>query len=116
MPTNNLLGTNANGTAPHRCVAYAAPGDAAVAVDAGHPLPTSERGYQGVVAIVPGIDQAPQRAVAVACSVAGTLVLKLADDSTIALPVTPGLAILPFAAKTVATGGTTATAICSNLI
>lgn len=97
-------------------VAYASPdGSAALAVGLDSPLPIAERPLGSATPIVPGADQAPRRAVAIACTAPGTAVLKLADDSLFAVPLASGLSILPLAVKTVVTAGTTATASFTNL-
>jgi len=53
--------------------------------------------------------------VAIVASAGGTFVLKLADDSTIAVPVEVGPSILPFVIKTVVSAGTTATPSYASL-
>lgn len=87
----------------------------AVSVDSGHPLPTSDRPFEGAIAIEAGVDQAPGRAISIIATVAGTVQLRLADDSSILLPVSTGLSILPFAVRTIVPAGTTATATFFNL-
>jgi hypothetical protein len=103
------------GFVPQMAVSFSAAGNA-LPVDADNPLPTGERAFQGMVAIVPGTDQAPARGVAITCTVAGNAVFKLADGSQLTVPVDTGLAILPLAVRTVVVAGTTATATYANLL
>jgi hypothetical protein len=86
------------------------------AVDVDNPLPVGERPFRGAVAIVPGVDQAPQRGLAITCTAGGAVRLKLADDSELAIPVSTGLTVLPFQVKTVVPAGTTAAATYANLL
>jgi hypothetical protein len=88
----------------------------AIAVDANHPVPTASRGYRGSVAIVVDTNQTPGRGVHVVCTGAGNVNLRLADDTTIIMPVATGASVLPFEAKTVLSASTTATATYRNLI
>lgn len=103
------------GFIPEVAVAFSAAG-IAIPVDGAHPLPTSDQPFAGALAITPGSEHTPRRAVAIVCSAAGTVTLKLGDDSQIALPVAAGLSILPFAVKTVVPGGTSAAAAYYNLV
>ena len=103
------------GFVPQMAVTFANSDASAIRVDADNPLPTGERAFQGAIPIVPGTDQAPCRGIAINCTTAGTIQLKLADDSLFVVPVQAGLSILPFAVKTVVAAGTTAVATCSNL-
>lgn len=71
--------------------------------------------YAGAAALTVGTAAAVGRAVGVVCTVAGNVALTLADASTITVPVAVGFTVLPFAATTVNTSGTTATASYYNL-
>lgn len=90
--------------------------EGAVPVDGASPLPISEPSFRGAVQIVPDTNQEARRAIAITCTTAGSVTLRLADDSSIMLPISVGLSILPFAVKTVVTSGTTAVAAYSNLV
>lgn len=103
------------GFVPQSAVSFAAAG-AAVAVDVDHPLPTGERAFQGAVALAADVDQAAQRGVAIRCTAAGTVQLKLADGSVLPLPVDAGFAILPLAVRSLVSAGTTAAVTCYNLV
>lgn len=112
--TNPVISAPARYVAP-TAVAFSTAGTATI-VDASNPLPVGERAYQGASTITPGTIQAPARAIAVQCAVAGTVTLRLADDSQIGLSVETGLTILPFAVKTVVTAETSAVASYANLV
>lgn len=88
----------------------------AVRVGAESPLPIAERSFQGAVPVVVDTEQPPQRAIAIVASVGGDVTLKLADASTMVVPVTTGLSILPFAVRAVIAAGTSATATYANLV
>lgn len=103
------------GFVPEVAMTFAGPAGA-VCVGPDDPLPMREASFGGAVAIAPGTDQPPLRAVAIACTVAGTVTLKLADGSMLAVPVQTGFSILPFAVRTVVAAGTTATASYANLV
>lgn len=102
------------GYAPEFAVSFSGPAGA-VRVDTDNPLPMSEPSFRGAVPIVPDVEQPARRGVAIVTRTAGDAALKLADGSTIVLPVTPGLSILPFAVTTVVAAQTTATATFVNL-
>lgn len=104
------------GFVPAGAVAFADSDGEAVYVDPANPLPAAERPWQGAVALVVNTDQSPRRGIALIATIAGSVTLKLADDSLIAVPVDPGLTILPFAVKTIQSSGTTATLTAYNLI
>lgn len=94
---------------PQTAIAFAAPdGAALVSIDA--PLPTSEPSYRTATPIVPDTPFAPPRAIAIVAQGAGNVALRFANASTITVPVSPGLTILPFAATQVLASGTTAAA------
>lgn len=57
----------------------------------------------------------PAQALAVMCTVAGNIKVQLLNAATITVPVAVGLVILPLAAVSVFTTGTTATATYSLL-
>lgn len=103
------------GFVPEVAIAYVT-GTGPVVVGADAPLPVTERSFRGAVPIVVGTDQSPQRGIAIVATTAGTVQVKLADDSVLALPVATGLSILPLAAKGVVAAGTTAVATYSNLV
>lgn len=103
------------GYVPELALAFADTGGLAQQVSGATPLPVDDRAYASATAIVPGVDQPPRRAIAIMAGGAGTVVIKLADDSLLALPVDAGLSILPFAVKTVVVAGTTATASFASL-
>jgi hypothetical protein len=94
---------------PQTAIAFAAD-DGAALVSAGSPLPTSEPSYRAAAPIVPDAPFAPPRAIAVVAQGAGTVAFRFADASTIVVPVSPGLTILPFAATQIVANGTTAPA------
>lgn len=66
--------------------------------------------------MVANTDQSPRRGIALIVTAAGSVTLRLADNSLIAVPVDPGLTILPFAVKTIQSSGTTAILTAYNLI
>ena len=103
------------GYVPQMAVSFSASG-AATAVDADHPLPIGERAFQGTIALVPDVDQTAQRGIAIRCTAAGTVQLRLADGSVLAVPVDIGFAILPLAVRTLVSAGTTAAVTCTNLV
>lgn len=94
---------------PQTAIAFAGQ-DGAALVSAGSPLPISEPSYHGATAITPGTPFAPPRAIAVVAQGAGDVVFCFADASTITVPVSAGLSILPFAATQIIASGTTAAA------
>lgn len=75
----------------------------------------AEAPYFGAVPLVADTAQAVQRSVGANCSVAGNVQLTLSDGSSITVSVQTGLQILPFAATTVVSAGTTATCSLWNL-
>mgnify|MGYP001280261398 FL=1 len=103
------------GYVPLNAIAFSTESDA-VSVDADHPLPISEPAYRGAIPFEIDVDQQPRRALAVICTTSGTVTLKLADNSVIAVPISQGLSLLPFAVKSVTAQGTTAIASYFNLI
>lgn len=102
--------------APVTALAFADADSTAIYVGTDHPLPVGELPYRGAIALLPDVDQAPGRGVAIAVTIAGTVCLKLADDSLLSLPMEQGLSILPFAAKSVISMGTTAAASAHILV
>ena len=91
-------------------------GDMAIAVSATNPLPVAARPFGATLMLTPGnADVQPGRAVRIACTTAGSVALKLADDSVEVVPVTEGLSLLPYAVKAIAVGGTTAVASYASL-
>lgn len=94
---------------PQTAIAFAGP-DGAALVSAGSPLPTSEPSYQAASAIALDAPFAAPRAIAVVAQGAGNVAFRFADASTITVPVSAGLTILPFAATQILAGGTTAAA------
>jgi hypothetical protein len=102
------------GFVPEQAISYSNAG-AAVLVDPDNPLPTQEPSFRAARAMTPGVDAAPGRAVAIVAGSGGDVALKLADDSTITVPVPAGLTLLPFAAKAVLAVGTTAVATYTSL-
>jgi len=94
---------------PQTAIAFAAPdGAALVSVDV--PLPISEPSYRAATPIVLDALFAPPRAIAIVAQSAGNVAFRFANASTITVPVSPGLTILPFAATQVLASGTTAAA------
>jgi len=79
-------------------------------------LHTDERPIQGMLVITPDSNQTTGRQIAINCTAAGNVQLKLADDTLLTIPVDIGLLILPFAVKTVVSAQTTATATYANLV
>jgi len=68
-------------------------------------------GYQGAIAITPGIATTPGRAIGFICTAAGSFTLTLADGSTITLPITTtagAFQVLPFSVSSLALGTGTA--------
>lgn len=94
---------------PQTALSFAGP-DGAALVSAATPLPTSEPSYHAAAAIALDTPFAPPRAIAVVAQGAGDVAFRFADASTITVPVSPGLTILPFAATQIVAGGTTAAA------
>lgn len=94
---------------PQTAIAFAADEGAAL-VSAASPLPISEPSYRTSAAIVPDAPFAAPRAIAVVAQGAGDVAFRFADASTIVVPVSPGLTIVPFAATQIVAGGTTAVA------
>lgn len=94
---------------PQTAIAFAGDEGAAL-VSAASPLPISEPSYRSAAVIVPDVTFAPPRAIAVVAQGAGTIALRFADATMIAVPISPGLTILPFAATQVVASGTTAAA------
>jgi len=74
-----------------------------------------DQAFQGAVAMTPGAAQAAQRSIGMACTLSGNVALVFADGSTLAVPVQVGWSLFPFAVTTVATAGTTAACVYSNL-
>lgn len=79
----------------------------------------TEPGYEGATALTTSDldagDVAAGRGLAVVCTVAGNVKVKLADGSSLTFPVAVGFTVLPFQVVRVFTTGTTATATYSNL-
>ena len=94
---------------PQTAVAFAGEEGAAV-VSVHTPLPISEPSYHGAAAIALDTHFAAPRAVAVVAQGSGNVVFRFADASTITVPVSAGLTILPFAATQILASGTTASA------
>jgi hypothetical protein len=94
---------------PQTAIAFAAQ-EGAELVSHASPLPISEPSYRTAVAITPDAPFAPPRAIAVVAQGAGSVAFRFADASTITVPVSPGLTILPFAATQIVASGTTAAA------
>lgn len=94
---------------PQTAIAFAVAEGAAL-VSAASPLPISEPSYHGATAIALDAPFAAPRAVAVIAQGGGNVAFRFADASTITVPVSPGLTILPFAATQVMASGTTAAA------
>ncbi len=94
---------------PQTAIAFAAPEGSAL-VSANSPLPISEPSYVSATAIVVDTPFAPPRAVAVIAQAAGNVAFRFADASTLTVPVSEGLSILPFAAARIQASGTTAAA------
>ncbi|MET1755143.1 hypothetical protein ABVV53_06705 [Novosphingobium sp. RD2P27] len=94
---------------PQTAIAFAG-ADGAALVSRSTPLPTSEPSYHGAAAITPDVEFAPARAIAVVAIGSGDVAFRFADASTIVVPVSAGLTILPFAATQVLASGTTAAA------
>lgn len=103
------------GFIPEHALVFADPQGLALPVTDATPLPVNDRAYASAVAITPGTDGPPRRALAIVASASGTVVVRFADDTTLALPVDTGLSILPFAVKSVVVAGTTATASYASL-
>ncbi|QIG79513.1 hypothetical protein [Stakelama tenebrarum] len=94
------------GYVPQSAIAFSEDSDAVgVAVDT--PLPVSEPSFRGARAISVDSPFAAGRGVAIVADATGELTLRFADESTIVLPVSPGLTILPFAAVEIPSSGTT---------
>ena len=100
---------------PEQVIAFGAIGTVPTAVEPLHPLPVADQAFRSAIAVTVGIDQVPQRAILIVCTAAGNVALKLADDSSVVVPVATGLSILPFAVKTVLAAGTTAAASYASL-
>jgi hypothetical protein len=94
---------------PQTAIAFSAD-DGAALVSATSPLPISEPSYRTAASIAPDAPFAPPRAIAVVAQAAGNVAFRFADASTIVVPVSPGLSILPFAATQIVASGTTAAA------
>lgn len=103
------------GFVPETAISFST-GGAAVQVGHENPLPTSEPAFRGAAAIAVGLDHAPGRGLAINCAAAGDVMVKFADQSLLAVPVQPGLTILPFAVSSIVADGTTANAVFATLI
>lgn len=94
--------------------------DPAALVDALTGLPVSigvPPPYLGAAAITPGTPVTPGAGVFIACTVAGNVRLKLANDSTLDVPVAVGASMIDnLAVRDVVPGNTTATAVVSVLV
>jgi hypothetical protein len=102
--------------APVTALAYSDADSTAIFVSPDRPLPVGELPFRGAIALSPDMDAAPGRGIAVAVSAAGTIRLKIADDSLISLPLEQGLAILPFAVKGFTAAGTSAVLTAHSLL
>ena len=100
---------------PQTAIAFSEQGGAAL-VSTASPLPISEPSYRSVSAIALDTPFAPPRAIAVLAQGSGTVAFRFADASTITVPVSAGLTILPFAATEILAGGTTASATFHALV
>jgi hypothetical protein len=100
---------------PQTAIAFASPEGAAL-VSRDTPLPISEPSYHAAAPIVLDAPFTAPRAVAVVAQGAGNVAFRFADASTITVPVSPGLTILPFAATQVVASGTTAAASLYALV
>jgi len=100
---------------PQTAIAFAG-ADGATLVAAASPLPTSEPSYASVSTILADTPFAAPRAIAIVAQSAGNVALRFADASTLTVPVSAGLTILPFAATRVLSSGTTAAATCYALV
>lgn len=94
---------------PQTAIAFAGQ-DGAALVSPASPLPISEPSYRSAVPVTPDTPFAMPRAIAVVAQGAGTVTFRFNDASTVAVPVSPGLTILPFAATQIVGSGTTAPA------
>ncbi len=103
------------GFVPRAALNFAALDGSAVAVTPDDPMPMRERSYRRATPFVAGVDQSPGRAVAIVATRGGNVALRLASDTVLTVPVAAGLTILPFEAKTIVAGETTAVAAVSNL-
>lgn len=69
----------------------------------------------GVTPLTVGTPATAGRSLAINCTVAGNVSMTFSDASTLTIPVSVGLTILPFAITTINASGTTATATYTNL-
>lgn len=81
------------------------------------PLVAAESPVSGATAITPSdtVGVTAGRGILINCTVAGNVKVRFSDTSTITIPVTVGLIILPWAITLVFVTGTTATATYANL-
>lgn len=74
------------------------------------PLPVADRAFTAARALNVGTPVTPGRAVAVICSVAGTVSFRMAEAGILTVPVEAGMSVLPFSISGVEANGTTAVA------
>jgi hypothetical protein len=100
---------------PQTAIAFAAPEGAAL-VSRDTPLPISEPSYRSATPIALDAAFTPPRGITVIAQGVGNVAIRFADASTITVPVSPGLTILPFAATQILASGTTAAASFHALV
>lgn len=97
------------GYVPQTAIAFAGAQGAAL-VSPATPLPISEPSFHAAAPVAPDVPFAAPRAIAVIAQDAGDVAFRFADASTIVVPVSAGLTVLPFAATQILGAGTTAPA------
>lgn len=93
-------------------VSFGSAGAPAVPCSEQTPLPVADRSFSSARSVLPDQFLAAGRALAVSCVGSGEIKIKLAEGSTISVPVEEGFSILPFVCTGFAAAGTTANASC----
>ncbi|WP_284124057.1 hypothetical protein [Parerythrobacter aestuarii] len=84
------------------------PGEAALPISPGNPLPSREQPLRGARALAPDTSVAAGVALLLDCSAGGQATFTLQDSSTLTLTLSPGLTLLPLAVIGIASAGLTA--------
>lgn len=94
---------------PYSAVAIGAPGEPAIAITPATPLPSSDQPFRNAQALAFDVAVTPGLGLLVDCAASGVVVLEFAGGAQIALTMSPGITLLPFAVTQILSVGTTAT-------
>jgi hypothetical protein len=106
MPNPNI--DHPSRAVPFVAVAFGDAGQAAVAVSRTNPLPSIEQAYSHARALTANVLVTPGISVLIDCAGDGKINLELTDGTQLAITVSAGLTILPFAVQRFVSTNTTA--------